>query len=105
LAILFRPFGFIAPKTFKLFRHILKCPKKCLNSENALELSADCMEMILQSDELVLSEAEMFKFVLTTAHKRVLVLEAYIFPMHTILDQLYLSELSQCRCKYICKKM
>jgi hypothetical protein len=44
--------------------HILKCPKKCLNSENALELSADCMEMILQSDELVLSEAEMFKFVL-----------------------------------------
>lgn len=47
--------------------HILKCPKKCLNSENALELSADCMEMILQSDELVLSEAEMFKFVLQWA--------------------------------------
>ena len=47
--------------------HILKCPTKCLNSENALELSADCMEMILQSDELMLSEAEMFKFVLQWA--------------------------------------
>lgn len=47
--------------------YILKCPKQCLNCQEALELSQECMEMILKSDELMLSEADIFTFVLQWA--------------------------------------
>ncbi|CAC5386920.1 unnamed protein product [Mytilus coruscus] len=51
-------------------QHILQSPKQCLNSEDALNISADCMEMILSSDELMLSEAAVFTFLLQWATYR-----------------------------------
>lgn len=52
------------------FQHILQCPKQCLYSEEALNLSPECMDIILSADELMMPESAIYTFLLQWATYR-----------------------------------
>lgn len=52
------------------FQHILQCPKQCLYSEEALNLSPECMDIILNADELMMPESAIYTFLLQWATYR-----------------------------------